>query len=381
MDLKTDGDSGPIVDNAAKSEDESLDSAIAKALQAGGTDDAATSDSSADTKPGTDTEEQADIATGGDDDGPEATASDADDKPSDGQAEDEAPKHWPEEHRKAFQKLPEEGRGIVRKLAKDLQGGYTRKMQEVGGYVNFAESVIDLFDDDLRSQIQRAGTNEVGFINHLVTLHRAAERDPKAFVDWFVSQNPAAFAQQQPTAGETQQRGPNDDLADLLVDPEVKQLRQQVGELSAWRDQQLRERQQWAQNQHHQHITSIHQAIDQFRGAQTDDGTLMFPHFEQVQRAMGALMETHPRLAGLPDSFQKMQAAYEMAVRADPELSRPLIDSEVTRRMDEQRRKDEAAKARRASGPRPSNGAVSARPAVGGLDDAIALAMRQHGAA
>lgn len=378
MDLNGKGASGPTGD-AAKPADDDLDSAIAKALQAGTDQASETPSSSVKTEPEQEqAEEHADTATDGNEAEAKAAAPEDGTKADPGQAKDDAPKHWPADRQEAFRKLPADGKDIVLKLTKDLQSGYTKRMQQVGDAVRFAEAVAGIIPNDVRAQIQQAGTNEIGFLQHLVSLHQHAARDPAAFVQWFVSQHPAAFQQQTPV-GEKQQAKAKDDLADLLVDPEVKSLRQELAELKTWRDNQERQRQEWAREQQHQHVTSIQQAITHFRSAQDDQGQLMFPHFDQVSRAMGALMETHPSLAGKPDSFEKMQAAYEMAVRADPQLSKPLIDAEVTQRLDAERRKQEAARAQRASARRPSNGSAPAKPVVTSLDDAIAQASRQLG--
>lgn len=386
MDLKQTGDaSGQTSGNAAPSASAALDSAIDAAISgnaSGKPESGKSSTAPPELGDGTDsvTDDAAPKADENDATAPRASSESTDDTEpdpaTDGQSADaDAPKHWPEERRKQFSALPKEGRDIVQRFVKDLQSGFTKKMQQVGDAVKWAEQVYSVFNDTHRAQMQQARTDEIGAIRHLVQLHDYAARDPVGYVEWFKAQNPQAFAQAAPAQqqGKTEQDSPS--LDDLLVDPKVKSLEQQLAELSKWRSDQEAQRQNWQRQQQQQHAQSLHQTITAFRTAQDESGNLRFPHFDQVFRAMGGLMQSHPDLVSMPDGPEKMAAAYDMAVIADPRLRASVLDTEFSRREAEKARKAEAERAKRVTGVRAGGGASAVRPKPATLDDAIDQAM------
>ena len=86
---------------------------------------------------------------------------------------------------------------------------------------------------------------------------------------------------------------------------------------------------------------------------------------------MGALMDTHPVLRGMPDGPEKLAKAYEMALRADPELSKPVFEEYSSKKVAEQQKKAEAEKAKVAAKVRPATGAPTMPAKKGGLDAAL----------
>lgn len=364
------GASSPSEDQAATAETvtktDTLSSAINAALD-GGTERAApegTSQGAEKTTQSTAPKADGEQATATD---PAKPAGDPTKAVQEDQAQSEAPQHWPADRRQAFAALPPEARGIVNGFVKDLTGGYTRKMQEVGDEVRFAKGVRSLFNDEHRQQMQRDGVDEQAALRNLVQIHDFASKDPVSYVKWAMQR--FGITPEHLTGQKTEQPGktePADPLAELLIDPKVKALEAQLSELAQWRQAQERQVAE-ATQQHQRQVEQTYQnAISGFRSAIDDTGNLKYPHFDQVGRAMGALMETHPQLARMADSPQKMELAYEMAVRADPELSQPIIESEVTRRMADARKREDAERAKRAGGIRPSSGAPTAPR--GGLD-------------
>jgi hypothetical protein len=159
-------------------------------------------------------------------DGEDASAAETDAKAKDAAARKgdakpfEAPKHWPEADRKAFAEMPPEAQQIVRRLAKDLEGGFTRKSQELGDKARYADVVRGLIDDQTRQQIERAGANEIQYFAHLHRLNDFSTRDPVGYIRWAmqnlgVRPEHVLPAQQQPA----QQPSGQADLDALLSDP------------------------------------------------------------------------------------------------------------------------------------------------------------------
>lgn len=292
----------------------------------------------------------------------------------------EAPQHWPAERRQAFAALPKDAQKIVSGFVKDLTGGYTRKMQEVGDQVKFASSVRSLFNDTHRQQMQREGVDDIGALRNLVQLHDYASKDPVGYVKWAMQRMGVTvdhLAPQTKQPDKTAAAEPS--LEELLSDPKVKTLEAQLQELVKWKSDREAAEQNAQRSYQQQQVSTLQSAIGTFRSMQDDHGQLKYPHFDKVGTAMGALMESHPKLRAMPDSYDKLDLAYHMAVRADPELSEPVIESEVSRRMAEQAKKAEAERAKRVAGVRPSSGAPSQRPRANSLDSALEQSFSQLG--
>jgi len=292
----------------------------------------------------------------------------------------EAPKHWPEADRKAFAELPESGQALIKRLAKDLEGGFTRKSQELGDKVRYADTVRGLIDDATRQQMQASGVNEVQYFQYLDSLQKFASRDGPGYVKWAMRnlgvtpEQLGIHAPQQP-AGTQQEQS----IADLLVDPEVNKLK---AELAALKGQQLTPDAVRQQTQEYlgqiaaqQHRRSLQGAMHQFRMSQDENGQLLYPHFDTVQRQMGALMDTDPELARMPDGPEKMKAAYDMAVYARPDLRQSFIEAETQKRLAAEEKKREAARAKSITAVKPAVGVATQSVKPQGLREIIAEEM------
>jgi hypothetical protein len=305
----------------------------------------------------------------------------------------EAPKHWPENRRQTFAKMPPEVQQAWLDHDKDLQGGFTRKSQELSDKARLADSVRGLFDDTLKSQLQRAGLDEVGAISQLLRLQQMATRDPVAYAKWFIENagitpEHLGFPQtKQPDP--VKEEPPADPLAALLnpqPDPIVKTLQAELARLSQdvsglttaqkqarLQEEQARELQVTLQRQ------AINKTLGEFRSSQDDHGQLKYPHFDAVSRQMGALMENDPELSAMPDGPEKLAAAYDRAMWARPDLRQSLLEQEASKRLAEARKKEEAERAKRTVVKGGTNAPVaSSKPQS--LDDIIKNSMAMHGA-
>jgi hypothetical protein len=296
-----------------------------------------------------------------------------------------APKHWPEDDKKAFAKMTREGQEIALRLAKNLEGGFTRKSQELSDKAKFAESIRGLFDDTTRQQLQVSGTDEVGYIRYLDSLQKFATQKPVEYVKWAmqnlrvtpeqlgISQAPPQTSPKDPAAAQ------DDEIARLLQDPKVAQLEAQLQKLQGVIDQEQQSRVQAANAQRANAINTLNTHIRGFREALDDSGQLQYPHFDTVKAHMGALMDTDPDLAKMPDGPDKLKAAYDMAVWARPDLRQTFIDSEAQKRVQETQKKKDAERAKKATSVKPAAGVVSTKPKTNSLDDALSQAMSKAG--
>jgi hypothetical protein len=383
MELGTAAASGQASDNASQ-QPISLDDAINAALGA--------SESKAET-PQESNPEAALKSAGDDAAGEKPVGEDVKAPVQDQQAAPiEAPKHWPENRRQTFAKMPPEVQQAWLDHDKDLQGGFTRKSQELSEKARFHDSIRGLFDEGTRSQLQRAGLDEVGAISQLLRLQQMATRDPVAYAKWFIENagitpDHLGFPQtKQPDP--VREETPADPLAALLnpqPDPRVKTLEAELAKLggvvsglaSASEQARIQEAQaQWTQANLQKQ--AINKTLGEFRSSQDDHGQLKYPHFDAVSRQMGALMENDPELSAMPDSPEKLAKAYEMAMWARPDLRQSLLEQEASKRMAEARKKEEAERAKRTVVRGGTNAPVaSSKPKS--LDDIIRDSMSQHG--
>ena len=279
---------------------------------------------------------EAPIAAARDDEADEPDADDSDDE-VEGEADEPAdlvaaPEHWSAEFKEGFESLPDEGRQMFLDRYKDMERDYTRKTQEIADIRRRAasiEEVITPFRDE--------------FSRQLLGAHKFLRESPQQAIAW-LAQN---YGVDINGLGATEQ--PEDDY----TDPQVVQLRDQVSQLQGYLQNQQNQQQQAA-------VVDTQQTIDSFANATTDDGAVAHPHFAAVRTTMGGLIQS-----GVATD---MNAAYEMAVYADPELRSSLIDLQAD--------KVQAKAAQRSNVKSSGVPATEALPANGSVRDAILHAMR-----
>ncbi len=365
-------DSGQSSADNAGSKSQSLSDAISAAISATREAKAEAPEAPAPDKDDAGVKETAGNERDGEDAG--AAKDDASSKPKDSEAAPkgdaaqpvEAPKHWPEADRKAFAGLAPEAQAIVRRAMRDVEGGFTRKSQELGDKAKYADAVRSLIDNNTRQHLASTGANELQYFAHLHQMNELAKRDAPGFVRWAMNQlglTPDRIfpAQQQPAQ---QQPAADAQLEALLSDPKVKHLETELAQLKGVVTQRQQAEWQAYQNQLAQHRSSLQHTAMSFRNAQDDSGQLAYPHFDQVHVHMGALMDADPRLAQMPDGPEKMQAAYDMAVHARPDLRQSLIEAEVAKRYAAAEKAREVARAKSVTAVKPAAGVsvTSAKP-------------------
>jgi hypothetical protein len=278
----------------------------------------------------------------------------------------EAPEHWSEAHRKAFAELDAKAKEIVRDLAKSTQSHLTRRSQELGDKARYADAVRSVIDDSTRNKLALQGANEFQYIQRLHEIQQFSERDPTGFVKWSIQTlgiKPEDLFPAQSTQP-AQPQSAEQDLAALLSDPKVKELETKYVQLERQlAEQQQREAAYYQQQRALQH-QGLQNVVAQFRHALDENGQLRHPHFDSVNPHMGALMTSDPQLAQMPDGPEKMQAAYEMAVWARPDLRQSLLEAETVKRVKAAERAAEVARAKAVTQikPAPAVAATQVKP-------------------
>lgn len=390
MALEADGASGPTEGNAATA-GKSLDDAISAAIGASdGADSKSTVHDDAENVSSEVEGKEPDAKIAGDKPGGEKAPkakeankleSDKDTGAPEAPKVFEAPKHWPEADRSAFAGLPDDAKGIVAKLAKNLEGGFTRKSQELSDKAKFADGVRGLFNEHDKAQMAQAGSDEVGVVHYLLGLQRFATQEPVKYLKWAMQNlgvTPDKLGLSQTNQPDPQK--PDEDFDALLRDPKVSALEAELAELKKWRTERETSEKTFEQQQRASQVQSIQSAISEFRSALDDDtGQLKYPHFDTVQRHMGALMDTDPDLVSLPDGQEKLQKAYDMAVWSRPDLRQSFLEQEAQQRAMEQEKRANAERAKRATAVKSATNAATSKPRANTLDSAIETAMSKVG--
>jgi hypothetical protein len=241
--------------------------------------------------------------------------------------------------------------------------------------------------------------DEVGAIRYLLQLQDFATRDPVNYARWFV-QNSGLTPEQlgfssrqanppQPDPKPAASTG-NAELDKLLEDPGVAQLRSQFGQFSQaalgkiqqlehYISQQEQAKQHYARQQHNTAVQSLQKQWQDFRVMQDDHGQLKYAHADNLQKQMGAIMDTDPQIASMPDGPAKLEAAYQAALWARPDLRTGLIEQERARAAAEAQKKTEAERAKAAARVQPAKGASTMPAKKGGLDAALDAAFASVG--
>lgn len=306
----------------------------------------------------------------------------------------EAPKHWPEDRRKAFAALAPEAQKLVLAQSKEIEGGYTKKSMELSDTVKYADAIRGLFNDDrTKHQLANAGLDEVGYVRYLHSLQNFATSDPVRYVAWAMQNlgvRPEQLGIGQAQRAPQQQAQPESTgdprLDELLMDPAVKQLRDQLGQqsqvvqqLQARLAQEDQQRQQYQTNQQRQAQQQLTAMWTNFRSAIDDHGQLAHPHADTLMQQMGAIMETDPEISPMPDGPDKLKAAYDAAIWARPSLRSSRLEAETAKAQAAAQKAAEAERAKRAAGPKRPQGAPANPVKKSGLDGALEAAMASLG--
>lgn len=287
----------------------------------------------------------------------------------------EPPQHWDDELKKAFGALPPEGKKALRLLSKNLEGGFTRKSQELSDQARYAQAVRSLIDEPTRAQIAASGLNEIQYLQYLHTLQQRASSDPKGYAKWVIQQlgvSPEDLGFSKPQQAEDQ---PDNSLEALLSDPKVKQLEDRLAQWEARWSEREKAEQTARLTQQQQLDRALLGQIQNFRQTLDDSGQLKFPHFDQIQLQMGEIMRSYPQIADMPDGQEKLAAAYEAAMWAHPELRTTQLEIERKRAVAAAEKAKEAERAKRVTAVKPATSVAMQSTKPKSLDDMIREAM------
>lgn len=232
----------------------------------------------------------------------------------------QAPEHWSDEYKEAFQELPRAAQNAWLKREKEYEQGITKKSEEL-------KSVEEAFGP-YNQMLQMRGIDRPTAIRTWVAAQSALDANPVEGLKMLIQQmGPEVQAALAAEFGLSVD-GVEDSGMELET-PEIRALKKQL-EQSKRQNQQLSVQQQ---------TIAQRQAIAEvqaFRDEKDQDGNLTHPHFDSVRDHMTALFRS--------GYCNDLQTAYDKAVWSLPEFRETM-----TKKEREDARKQEEAKRRKAA--------------------------------
>jgi len=265
-----------------------------------------------------------------------------------------APNHWPKDFAAKFEALEAPAQHMFMERYKDLEGDYTKKTQAVAQYRKRQEAFDEIMQPH-KSDFERAGMDDVGAVRQLLAAHDYLRKDPQNAISWLANQYGVDIGA----------IGNDPAVEDEFADPQVKQLQQQVAQLTGFIQNQ--------QTQQQSHVQQSTQSlIDQFAAETDANGNPKHPHFDRVRGVMGSLISS--------ENAKDLNSAYEMAVYADPELRAEQVKAMAAAESQNNVKTEAVAKAKKAARSKVRGSATPAAPALpanASIRDTINASIRQ----
>lgn len=311
------------------------------------------------------------------------------DKPEAAAPDDEVkfPAKWDAKRREAVSKLDKAAQKVIVDLDREAEAAFTRKSQERAEELKFAQAVNGIITPEHRQQLQVAGLDVAGGIKRLLQYQDYAVKQPANYVKWFVREakiDPRTLfpelAAGQPSAASGAQPQPSPAAAPQPrqqpqePDPHINHLLGRFDRLEQWAQQQEQARVEYIE-------TQALNEVARFKDAKDAGGNLLRPHFGQVEEVMARMLQSDPVLVEkkATDPVGALQDAYDTAVMLNPDLRRAVVDGEVRKQTESQRRAADVEKAKAARSPVSGSAPAAMNQRGTTIDDAVTYAMRQAG--
>lgn len=287
----------------------------------------------------------------------------------------EIPQHWSAEERTKWEALPPEHKALLLDARKSLEAGYNRKSQKLSEKQRYWKEIKQTFQP-LAPILQQSGATKLQAIRNLVNAQMALQSQPDAAFEHLARNFAASRPEDQRKAiltrfarglgvnpGAAQKPQAQDDYLDPVAGQQIAQLRQQLSQLSQGMTQQTALAQQQA-------IANAQTLIDDFKAKN--------PLFAEVEEGVKQLLASPLVPQNLPPA-QRLEKAYNLAIRLDDEVSKRVEAEKKAARAKEDaaKRRQENEQSKRAARNPEGQPVTAARKDSGDLDEIIKEAMGQ----
>lgn len=257
----------------------------------------------------------------------------------------EAPANWPDQEKKWFGALPPPLQHAYAQRAQYMQADYTRKTQQLA-QVRQSYQDLDRVMQPHEQEWAMNGMNKAQAIHQLIALSNYAKNQPEEFLRYFANLRGVDVKKLA---------NPQQAQQEEYIDPQVAALQKQVAAVTAQFNQarQYEQRREAAarQYQYQQTYQATNDGIEEFANQRGRDGKPLYPHFNELEEDMAALIESK--------RVRNLHEAYEMAVWANPNTRARMLNRARSQENAQSRQKVERARRAAASisgGGAPSNG-------------------------
>lgn len=245
-------------------------------------------------------------------------------------AEAEITGKWSAADKEILKALPPEGRELILRRHKEMEGAYTKKTEAIAGFRKEYEPVDKIFEP-YREKMKQAGWTPRTLIEGWASAEkRLMDGDGVAVIaslinGYKIDLGKVAQAlgirprQQAPAPRQGEEPPPQPDGQATQLPPELLQQLQQLTTNQQKIDQRLADEDRRRADEVRRAQTSAEQRvsteIDQFKSAQDDKGNLLHPHFEELETQMSLLAKA--AIDGR-QPVPPLKELYETAVWANP---------------------------------------------------------------
>ena len=267
-----------------------------------------------------------------------------------------APKTWSEAARKAFEAADPEVKRELDALTKNLHGGFTKRMQALAEDARLAAELRQHLKPEHDQFFKSRGYTPGRALAELMGAYEASQRDPAAFVKNIIKTR-GLTAEQLGFTPSPHGAQPTPEIpGQSSANPEVAEIRQQLSALTnAWQTVQGQSRAH-AQQRQAAAEQEVAQQIANFIHEVDPSGVPTHPHWDAVQNHVLMIARDDPDLKDMKP-MERLQAAYERAVYANPATRAFMIEAERKKAAEE----TELARSRSALSKRPSGGGVAVK--------------------
>jgi regulator of replication initiation timing len=240
----------------------------------------------------------------------------------------QAPEHWSDEYKEAFQELPRAAQDAWLKREKEYEQGISKKSEEL----KTIEEAFKPYDQ----MLQMRGMDRATAIRTWIAAQSALDTNPveglKMLIQTMGPEVQAALAAEYGLTGD----GVGDDGLEIET-AETRALKKQL-------EDQKRQNQQLSMQQQTLAQRQALAEVQQFKDEKDADGNLLRPHFDLVRDHMTALFKS--------GYCNDLQTAYDKAVWSLPEYRQEITEKEreAARKEEEAKRRKAAANAKKKAG-------------------------------
>lgn len=272
----------------------------------------------------------------------------------------EPPANWSEADKALFKSQPPQAQEFLLSRHKAMEADYTKKTQAIASFKNEYEPVAKMFEPHAAT-LRAKGFTPRSLIEAWANVETKLASGPDSAVDvikglvsgYGISTEklaaalglsgtaPAQQAQQQPTAienGQPVQLPPE-------VAAELKQLREQVGSVTSWKQTQEQRDAEAARVRQFQAEQDAENQATQFKSAKDDKGNPLHPYADEVEGAMLRLAQGY---VASKQPVPSLKELYDEAVYAHPATREKVLtasrQAEEAKRLAEARTKAAAAR-------------------------------------